>query len=212
MPAAHPHRRRSGREAAREHKRPFRFGVALPRIRRTLQVESRADAAMFEVADRGRRSVFEPLVVCILSIRTLDEVSLPARPRFCFRAHVARSTVRRHTSGCRLARGVTRAPPSRRHARARFDREVPRGPVARRSAPPIGMPSDALTRPAGSTRRIVDDAPRRPVRHATARPGEAYPTERPRHRRSGLLRNTCCGQHRVGEPGRGWHRAAEFRA
>jgi endonuclease-3 len=32
---------------------------------------------MFELADRGHRSVFEQLVGCIISIRTRDEVSLP---------------------------------------------------------------------------------------------------------------------------------------
>lgn len=57
--------------------RPFRFSVALPRIRRTLQQRALADAAMFELADHGHRSVFAQLVACILSIRTRDEVSLP---------------------------------------------------------------------------------------------------------------------------------------
>ena len=33
---------------------------------------------MFELAERGHRSLFEQLVACIVSIRTLDEVSLPA--------------------------------------------------------------------------------------------------------------------------------------
>ena len=32
---------------------------------------------MFELAERGHRSLFEQLVACIISIRTLDEVSLP---------------------------------------------------------------------------------------------------------------------------------------
>lgn len=32
---------------------------------------------MFELADRGHRSLFEQLVGCIISIRTRDEVSLP---------------------------------------------------------------------------------------------------------------------------------------
>jgi endonuclease-3 len=34
-------------------------------------------AAMFELAERGKTSVFHVLVGCIISIRTLDEVSLP---------------------------------------------------------------------------------------------------------------------------------------
>ena len=32
---------------------------------------------MFELAERGHRSLFEQLVGCIISIRTRDEVSLP---------------------------------------------------------------------------------------------------------------------------------------
>jgi len=40
-----------------------------------------ADAAMFELRDRGYGTAFQQLVACILSIRTLDEVSLPAAVR-----------------------------------------------------------------------------------------------------------------------------------
>ncbi|WP_370458925.1 endonuclease III [Aggregicoccus sp. 17bor-14] len=42
------------------------------------EVKGVADAAMFELAARGHGSLFEQLVACILSIRTRDEVSLPA--------------------------------------------------------------------------------------------------------------------------------------
>jgi endonuclease-3 len=38
-------------------------------------------AAMFELRDQGYTSVFEQLVACILSIRTLDEVSAPTARR-----------------------------------------------------------------------------------------------------------------------------------
>lgn len=86
MPAARSRRRRSERVAAGPPKRPFRFGVAFPRIRRALRAQSLADAAMFELADRGHRSLFEQLVACILSIRTLDEVSLPVALRLFERA------------------------------------------------------------------------------------------------------------------------------
>ncbi|HEV8495760.1 MAG TPA: endonuclease III [Gemmatimonadaceae bacterium] len=58
-------------------KRPFRFGVVLRRIREHLRGSTVADAAMFELADRGHASLFEQLVGCIISIRTRDEVSLP---------------------------------------------------------------------------------------------------------------------------------------
>jgi endonuclease III len=58
-------------------KRPFRFSVVLRRIREHLQGSTLADAAMFELAERGHRSLFEQLIACIISIRTRDEVSLP---------------------------------------------------------------------------------------------------------------------------------------
>ena len=38
-------------------------------------------AAMFELAERGYGSLFEQLIACIISIRTLDEVSLPVSER-----------------------------------------------------------------------------------------------------------------------------------
>ena len=47
-------------------------------------------AAMFELADRGHRSVFHQLVACILSIRTRDEVSLPAALHLFEQAPTAR--------------------------------------------------------------------------------------------------------------------------
>jgi endonuclease III len=58
-------------------KRPFDFDVGLARIRDTLKGLDVADAAMFELAERGHVSVFEQLVACVISIRTLDEVMLP---------------------------------------------------------------------------------------------------------------------------------------
>jgi endonuclease-3 len=44
-------------------------------------VASYADAAMFELHERGHTTLFEQLVACIISIRTYDEVSLPAALR-----------------------------------------------------------------------------------------------------------------------------------
>jgi len=41
---------------------------------------------MFELAERGHRTLFEQLVACIISIRTLDEVSLPTALRLFDRA------------------------------------------------------------------------------------------------------------------------------
>jgi endonuclease III len=78
-------KRRTGHREPNEQKRPFRFGVALPRIRYTLAAEL-PDAAMFELAEQGHASLFEQLVACIISIRTLDEVSLAAAQRLFGRA------------------------------------------------------------------------------------------------------------------------------
>ena len=67
-------------------KRPFDIDAALTRIRDTLAASEAADAAMFELATDGFGSVFEQLVACILSIRTLDEVSIVAARRLFGRA------------------------------------------------------------------------------------------------------------------------------
>lgn len=56
-------------------KRPFAADAVVRRLRE--EVLAYADAAMFELRDRGYGSVFQQLVACIISIRTRDEVSLP---------------------------------------------------------------------------------------------------------------------------------------
>ena len=56
-------------------KKRFDIDVVIDRIRDA--VAEHADAAMFELAERGYNTVFQQLVACILSIRTRDEVSLP---------------------------------------------------------------------------------------------------------------------------------------
>src|SRR5688572_17816428 len=73
-----------GRRAAR--KRPFDFDEGLRRIRDELKSLDVADAAMFELADLGHRSVFEQLVACVISIRTRDEVMLPVAKALFARA------------------------------------------------------------------------------------------------------------------------------
>jgi endonuclease-3 len=55
--------------------RPFDAHEAVRRLRHA--VSGLADAAMFELRDRGHGSLFEQLVACVLSIRTRDEVMLP---------------------------------------------------------------------------------------------------------------------------------------
>jgi endonuclease-3 len=57
-------------------KKPYNIHAMVRRIR--LEVKQFADAAMFELADRGYTSAFHQLVACIISVRTFDEVSLPA--------------------------------------------------------------------------------------------------------------------------------------
>lgn len=55
--------------------RPFDAHEAVRRLRHA--VSGLADAALFELRDRGHATLFEQLVACVLSIRTRDEVMLP---------------------------------------------------------------------------------------------------------------------------------------
>lgn len=65
--------------AIHEARRPFDIEIAIARIRDTVQ--GLPKAAMFELAAEGYASLFEQLVACIISIRTLDEVTLPVARR-----------------------------------------------------------------------------------------------------------------------------------
>lgn len=65
-------------------KLPFDIDAAVHRIRAT--VRNFADAAMFELRDRGFGSVFQQVVACLISIRTKDELSLPLAIRLFERA------------------------------------------------------------------------------------------------------------------------------
>src|SRR5690349_523596 len=60
---------------ARRAKRPFDIHLVIRRIREA--VKPFPKAALFELADSGYSSVFEQLVACLISIRTLDEVTVP---------------------------------------------------------------------------------------------------------------------------------------
>jgi endonuclease III len=62
-----------------QRKRRHDIHEMLTRIRE--EVKGVADAAMFELADLGHRSLFEQLVACVISIRTRDEVMLPTARR-----------------------------------------------------------------------------------------------------------------------------------
>jgi endonuclease-3 len=56
-------------------KKPFDIEDMLQRIEGA--VGNYPKAAMFELYDRGYRSLFEQLISCIVSIRTLDETTIP---------------------------------------------------------------------------------------------------------------------------------------
>jgi endonuclease III len=60
-------------------KRPFDIHEVIPRLRAAVRPFRKA--AMFELADDGFTSLFEQLVACIISIRTLDETTVPAAQR-----------------------------------------------------------------------------------------------------------------------------------
>ena len=63
----------------RSAKRTFNIHTVVRRIR--LEVKQFADAAMFDLAEQGFATPFHQLVACIISVRTFDEVSLPAALR-----------------------------------------------------------------------------------------------------------------------------------
>ncbi|HKH93755.1 MAG TPA: hypothetical protein VKA54_18265, partial [Gemmatimonadaceae bacterium] len=75
---------RLARPVAQTRKRRFDIDAVVTRIRDA--VTEHADAAMFELAERGFTSVFQQLVACIISIRTRDEVSLPVAIKLLERA------------------------------------------------------------------------------------------------------------------------------
>ena len=60
-------------------KRPFDIDTVMARVRGAVRPFPKA--AMFELADAGYTSVFEQLVACIISIRTLDETTIPVATR-----------------------------------------------------------------------------------------------------------------------------------
>ena len=60
-------------------KRPFNLSVVLKRIETAIAPYPKA--AMFELYERGYTSLFEQLISCIISIRTLDETTIPLSER-----------------------------------------------------------------------------------------------------------------------------------
>jgi endonuclease III len=71
---------------AQRRKRRFDIDDAMERIRRSIAESGVEDAAMFALASEGYTSLFEQLVACIISIRTLDETMLVCARRLFARA------------------------------------------------------------------------------------------------------------------------------
>src|SRR5207244_541738 len=65
-------------------KLPFDIDEVLTAVRKAIAPFRKA--ALFELADHGFKSVFEQLVACIISIRTLDEVTVPTAGRLFAKA------------------------------------------------------------------------------------------------------------------------------
>jgi endonuclease-3 len=63
---------------------PFDIDIVMGRIQEA--VRQFPKAALFELADEGYRTPFEQLLACMISIRTLDEVTLPTARRLFERA------------------------------------------------------------------------------------------------------------------------------
>lgn len=59
--------------------RPFEIDPAVERLREAVRPFPKA--VMFELADEGFSSLFEQLVACLISIRTLEETTLPTARR-----------------------------------------------------------------------------------------------------------------------------------
>lgn len=68
-------------------KKPFDVNVAIERIRQAVLPFPKA--AMFELAEDGFDSPFEQLVACMISIRTLDEVSIKLARQLFAKARTA---------------------------------------------------------------------------------------------------------------------------
>jgi endonuclease-3 len=71
--------RRFADPTVRGRKLPFDIDEMMRRVSKA--VEHRPKAVLFELAERGYGSPFEILVACVITIRTLEEVSLPTSLR-----------------------------------------------------------------------------------------------------------------------------------
>ncbi len=125
-------------------KRPFDIDEAMSRIRDAVQPFP--PAALFQLADEGYNSPFEVLVACIISIRTLDEVTVPTARRLFSQARTARDVSRLTAAEInQLIRTATFHEPKARqiHAIARrltadYDGDLPCDERLLRSFPGVG--------------------------------------------------------------------------
>lgn len=72
-------------------KRPFEIDQMMHRIREAVQPLPKA--ALFELAEDGHDSVFEQLAACIISIRTLDQITVPTARKLFAEARTPRQVV-----------------------------------------------------------------------------------------------------------------------
>jgi endonuclease-3 len=77
--AKKPRAKRKTEPGSSTGKQPFDIAEAMRRLREA--VKPYPKAALFELAAEGYGSVFEILTACIISIRTLDETTLPTARR-----------------------------------------------------------------------------------------------------------------------------------
>src|SRR5436309_8243621 len=73
-------------------KKPFALSVMWRRIEKA--VAPYPKAAMFELYERGYTSLFEQLVSCVISIRTLDENTIPVSEKLFAHARTPRQILK----------------------------------------------------------------------------------------------------------------------
>ena len=76
----------------RKMSQDYPLTVMLARIEETIRPFPKA--AMFELAERGYDSLFEQLISCIISIRTLDETTIPVSLRLFAEARTPKEFIR----------------------------------------------------------------------------------------------------------------------
>jgi len=108
---------RPGRRKASPRKKPFDVPLAVARLREATRPYPKA--ALFELAAEGHGSLFQILIACIISIRTYDEVTIPAARRlFAQAATPARMAALAHREIDRLIEPCTFHEPKARTIRA----------------------------------------------------------------------------------------------